>query len=174
MPNLPVLIVVGVIVSAVLYYLFQRKSVPVRKVTHEYFNRVWIWPTGSHTRWEAELDLIMPGADKKVGFHSETLHEEVDLECPTDNEVAFCKRWMENLDGLFQLTKPAIEDAWGEWIKKEMPNDWRTVLSLDGFSVPKDGDMKQPWGITYFCEPANHYFYINIRDGKAFLASVDG
>lgn len=174
MPTLPVLIVIGAIVSAVLYYLFQRKNDPVRKVSHEYFNRVWLWPPGSHTRWEAELDLAMPGADKKVGFHSETTHEEVNLEGPSDKEVAFCKGWMVNLDELFQLTKPAIEKAWNDWVKKEMPNDWRSVLSLDGLSVPKDGDIKKPWGVTYFCEPAGHYFCIDIRDGKASLASVDG
>ena len=174
MLGLPVLIVVAAIACAVLFYCFQRRKDAVRSIPHQYFSRVWLLPPGSHTRWEAELDIAIPGADKKVGFHSETTHEEVNVEGPTDIEVAFCKERLSNLDELFQLSRPAIEEAWNEWVKREMPKDWRTVLSLDGFSVPKDGDVKHPWGVTYFCEPAGHYFSIELREGKASLGSVDG
>lgn len=146
----------------------------MRQVSHEYFSRVWLWPQGSHTRWEAELDSAFPGTDKIVGFHSETLHDEVAEPNPTEEEVAFAKARMSDLDELFENARPAIEEAWRQWVKKEMPSDWRTVLSLDGFSVPRDGDMLQPWGITYFCEPVRHYFSIDFREGKASLASIDG
>jgi hypothetical protein len=168
------LLVVGAIAVAVIYYLIQRKRDPVRKVSHEYFQRLWIWPPGSHTRWEAEIDVAIPGADKKVGIYSETLHDQVPAEGPTEAEVAFCKHQMNNLNGLFDLTRPAIAKAWKDWGKGEMPNDWTTVLKLDGFSVPKDGNVKEAWGVAWFCEPAGHFFMIELREGKASLASVDG
>ncbi len=171
----PVIVLfLGLIAIGVIVYVVQRKRNPVRKVPHEYFGRLWLWPPGSHTRWEAELDQSIPGAGASVGFHSETTHDEVDLEAPTDIEVAFCKDWMSNLDGLFLLTKPAIEEAWRDWVEEEMPSDWRDVLSLDGFSVPKEGDPMNSWGVTYFCRPAGHYFSIELREGKATLESVDG
>ena len=168
------LIIGGAIVCAVVYYLLQPKQAPVRKAPHDYFNRLWLWPPGSHTRWEAEIDVTVPKADKKVGFHSETTHGEVGAEQPTDAEVSFCKRWMDDLDGLLAFTRPGVEEAWKNWFKKDLPDTWQSALTLDGFSVPKDGDTKQPWGVTWFCEPAGHYFNIRIRDGKASLESIDG
>jgi hypothetical protein len=171
----PVIIVVaGAVTVAVVYYLVRRKNDPARKVPHEYFRRLWIWPPGSHTRWEAEIDVTIPGADKKVGFHSEALHDQVSAEGPTETEVAFCKHQMSNLNELFEFTKSAIAEAWKDWGKGEMPKDWTTFLKLDGFSVPKDGNINEPWGVAWFCEPAGHYFMIEVRGGKPSLASVDG
>ena len=172
--ELPSLIIAGAIGATVVYYLIQRKNDPIKKVPHDYFHRLWIYPPGSHTRWEAELDVEIPGADKKVGFFSATLHDQVAAEGPTDAEVAFCKRLMGNLNELFELTQPAVAEAWNDWGKDEFPTDWTTVLKLDGLSVPKDGNIKEPWGVTWFCDPAGHYFAIELRDGKAWLESVDG
>ena len=169
------MMIIGAIVfCAVLYYLFQRKKPPVKKISHEYFSRVWLWLPDSHTRWEAELDVSKRGVNEQVGFHSETTHAEVAFEEPTEKEIAFCKSRMANLDELFELTRPAVEEAWEEWVGKKMPRDWRNVLSLDGLSAPKDGDITKPWSVTYFCEPAGHFFCIDIRGGKATLSSVDG
>lgn len=174
LPDLPYLIVAAAICAAVIYYLVNRKKEQVAKVEHPYFSRVWLWPPGSHTRWEAELDLVLPGADRKVGFSAETTHNEINIDAPTEAEVAFCKERMADLDQLFELSRPAIEEGWNAWVKNEMPKDWRTVLSLNGFSTPRDGDINKPWGVTYFCEPAGHYFSIEFRGGKPHLESVDG
>ena len=170
----PTLILAGAFVCSVIYYLIRRRIDPVRKVPHEYFSRLWLWPPGSHARWEAEVDVALAGANKKVGFHSATTHQDVMAEGPTDAEVRFCKQHMANLSGLFRLTKPAVDEAWKDWVKGEMPEDWTTVLSLDGFSVPKDGNAKEPWGVTWFCHPAGHFFSIEFREGEPVLASVDG
>lgn len=141
-------------------------------VQHDYFDRLWLWPPGYHTRWEAELSV--PGTSKTVGFHSETTHETVPFDGPTEAEVAFCKRWMSDGNALFEFTRPAIEVAWKDWVETAMPEQWQTALSLNGLSVPDDGDIKQPWGVTWFCEPVGHYISIAIRDGLPFLESVDG
>src|SRR5262245_38057563 len=154
MSDLTVIMLALAIAGAFVYYLFRRQKTPVRKIPHEYFNRLWIWPPGSHTRWEAELNLTIPGIDKKVGLHAEATHEDVTAEGPTTEELAFCKARIANLDELFQIAKPAIEEAWHAWVKKDMPDNWREELLLDGISIPKNGDIKQPWGITYFCKPA--------------------
>lgn len=168
------LVLLGVIAVGVLVFVVQRKHNPVREISHEYFNRLWLWPPGSHTRWEAEIDPTISGADATVGFHAETTHEDVNINGPTEKEITFCREWMSNLDGLFMLTKPAIEEAWKDWVKGEMSNDWKDALSLDGFSVPKDGDSGNQWSVTYLCKPAGHYFCIGLRKGKATLESVDG
>jgi hypothetical protein len=118
--------------------------------------------------------VAVRGADETVGFHSEALHDQVSEEGPTDAEVAFCKRQMSNLNELFELTKPAIAEAGKDWGKGEMPKDWATFLRLDGLSVPKDGNANEPWGVTWFCDPARHFFMIDVRNGKPSLTSVDG
>lgn len=172
--NFPYVMVAAAIFVAVAYYLADRKKQRVVRIEHPYFSRVWLWPPGSHTRWEAELDLSLPGVDEKVGFSAETLHGERELDGPTEAEVAFCKEHMAELDRLFELCRPAIAAGWKAWVKEEMPKDWKTALSLNGFSVPENGDIKKPWSITYFCKPARHYFYIVFRDGRPQLESVDG
>src|SRR5512139_681228 len=97
-------LLLGLIVIGVIVYALQQRRAPVRKVSHDYFSRLWLWPPGSHTRWEAELDQPASGADVKVGFHAETTHKGIDVDGPIDEEVAFCKDWMSNLDNLFLLT----------------------------------------------------------------------
>jgi hypothetical protein len=173
-PEFPILVVIGAICAAVIYYLINQRKERVVTLEHPYFSRLWLWPPGSHTRWEAELDLGLPGADEKIGFSAEATHDEVNIDAPTEAEVAFCKDRIADLDRLFELSRPAIEEGWNTWVKKEMPKDWRTVLSLNGLSAPRDGDINKPWGVTYFCEPAGHYFSIAFRDGKPHLESVDG
>jgi len=172
--ELPSLIVAGAIGFAVVFYLLRGKNCRARRAPHDYFQRLWICRHGSGTRWEAELDVEIPGADRTVGFHSAALHDQVAVEGPTDPEVAFCKRAMENLNELFELTRPAIEEAWTEWGEGKLPEDWTTVLKLDGLSVPSDGNIKEPWSVVWFCNPAGHYFVIELRGGKASLASIDG
>lgn len=139
------LVLLGVVAVGVLVFVIQRKHTPVRKISHEYFNQ--LWPPGSHTRWEAEIDPTISGADATVGFHAETTHKDVKINGPTEKEITFCKEWMSNLDHLFMLTKPAIEEAWKDWVEGEMPN-WKDALSLNGFSVPKDGDPGNEWSVT--------------------------
>ena len=173
-PGPPKYLVVAAVVAGVIYFLTLRSKSPVRKVPHEYFKRLWIWPPGSHTRWEAEVDASVAGTDKTVGMHSEALHDQVSTEGPTEAEVAFCKRQIGDLNGLFELTRPAIAEGWKQWAEGEIPQDWATVLTLDGFSVPKDGNVSEPWGVTWYCEPAGHYFSIDVRGGRPTLSSNDG
>lgn len=169
-----IIIILGLLVVGVIIVLMRAKRSPVQQIPHEYFDRLWILPPGSYARWEAELDMSTAGIDGNVGFHSKVHQEADEAEGPTEKETAFCKEWMSKLDELFLLTKTAIEDAWKDWVNEDMPADWRDVLSLDGISVPAEGDFLNAWGVTYFCKPAGHYFSIEILEGKAVLESVDG
>jgi hypothetical protein len=109
-----------------------------------------------------------------VGLFAETTHEELAIESPTDAEVAFCRRWLGDLDGLFELARPGLDKGWNDWFSTDSPAAWRGNFKLEGFSVPKDGDPRNPWQMTWLCEPAKHSFNIEMRDGKSSLASIDG
>ena len=174
MPTLPLLIVGAAVAAAIVFFFLQPKEPRPRKVPHDYFDRLWLWPSGSHTRWEAEVDLVVPGVEKMVGLHAETTHEDLSTEEPSDAEVAFCQKWLADLDGLFQLAQPAIEGIWSDWVDHAIPADWRADLLLVGLSAPLNGDGDHPWEVSYFCGPAAHYFTVEMRGGKAVSLSVDG
>lgn len=145
-----IIITLGLLVVGVIIVLMRAKRSPVQQIPHEYFDRLWILPPGSYARWEAELDMSTAGIDGNVGFHSKVHQEADEAEGPTEKETAFCKEWMSKLDELFLLTKPAIEDAWKDWVNEDMPADWRDVLSLDGISVPAEGDFFECVGCYVF------------------------
>jgi hypothetical protein len=169
MSKTPVIVALIAVGCAVLYFLFQKRKEPVRKVPHEYFSRVWLWPPGSHTRWEAELDAGPPGTSKTIGFYAEALNDEASTPGPTDAEVTFCKERLSRLDELFELCKPAIAKAWHARSIFPTPDDWRSDYVLDGLSAPKDGDPRNPWGVSYYCSSAGRTVSVEFRNGEPHL-----
>lgn len=166
-------IALAVLIVVVFKLVRHRKPQP-RKVEHEYFHVLWLWPPGSHTRWEAEIHAPSVELAESLGLCSETTHEEVAIEAPTAVEVAFCQWWLKDIDGLYELARPGLEKGWRDWFATEPPTSWRGQFKLEGFSVPKDGELKQPWEMTWYCEPANHHFSVELRDGLSTLTSIDG
>ena len=141
-----------------------------QEVSHPYFQRLIYFGSKKaiDCYWEAELPL--PGSpEERIGVNMTGT-----AQGPTEEEVGFCKRTLENLDALFDLCRPAFEGQFQTWAKQPMPVNWRDSFRLDGFQVPIAGDISNSWEVCYFVEPAGHYFTAVFENGQIIDVAVDG
>ncbi len=162
------------IILGLVYWFKNRSGEKVIKTNHEYFSRLWLWPKGEHTRWEAEFDIESKLSNKTVGLHAEDNYEVCVTPEPTSEEVDFAKHYLSNLELLFPLLEQGVRQGWKEWFKEELPDGWQQEFVINGFSVPRNGDSMGNWGITLFCNKAGHYFCLAIENGISRLESIDG
>ena len=162
------------IVFGIIYGFRNRGSEKVIKTDHEFFSRLWLWPKGEHTRWEAEHDIQSQYTDGTVGLHAQDNYETSETAEPTVDEVQFSKKYLSDLRLIFPFVSEGIRQGWKEWFHEELPDNWENEFIVDGFSVPACGDINNQWGVTLFCEKAGHYFNIVINKGVPQLESIDG
>lgn len=167
-------LIIMAIVFGAIYWFQNRNNEEIIKADHEYFTRLWLWPQGEHTRWEAEYDLESKYSNGTIGLHAEdnyhlSLHPE-----PTNEEIDFAKVYLSNLELLFPEVLTGAKQGWCEWFKEELPENWETQFTIDGFSVPVSGNNNNKWGVMLYCDKAGHYFDISIENGHSKLESIDG
>ncbi|MEQ5834939.1 hypothetical protein [Marinobacter sp. NFXS9] len=162
------------VLFGLIYWFRNRGSGKVTKTNHQYFSRLWLWPKGEHTRWEAEFDLDSELSDKTVGLHAEDNYETCGNPEPTSDEVAFAKHYLSDLELLFPLVESGVRQGWKDWFNEDLPECWQKEFVVDGFSVPRNGNARDTWGITLFCEKAGHYFCLVVENGVSTLESIDG
>lgn len=162
------------IVFGIIYWFRNRGGEKVIIKDHEYFSRLWLWPKGEHTRWEAEYDIQSQYTDGTVGLHAQDNYETSETPEPTVDEVQFSKRYLSDLRLLYPLVLVGVRQGWKEWFQEELPDNWENEFIVDGFSVPTGGDVTNQWDVTLFCEKADHYFNITIKDSLSQLESIDG
>ena len=140
-----------------------------REATHPYFSRLTYFGFRDEEKgyWEAELQL--PDSERRIGVTMDGTKDG-----PTAEEEAFCRRTLSDVESLFEKCRTAFENTYLSWVKAPMPADWRAVMYLDGFAVPRDGDESNDWEVCYFVEPAGHYFTAVFRNGFVDHVSVDG
>ena len=142
---------------------------------HNYFSRLWLWPEGDYTRWEAEFDSESIFADNGIiALYAEDNYKVVLDPEPTKEEIAFCEKYLSDLSLLFSVAHEGVRLGWKEWFNEELPVNWKNKFKINGFSVPVKGDFNSYWLITIYCPKAGHYFNIGLEKGKANLESVDG
>ena len=61
-----------------------------------------------------------------------------------------------------------------KWTKEPFPSDWRLSFTLDGFSVPRHGDVDGKWDVCYFAAPTGHFFTAQFDGGRVTRVVVDG
>ena len=141
--------------------LFGRRR-PV--LDHPFFGRLTFMPGGY---WEG--DLVVPGLPERVGLVVPA------PECgPSDEQTAWCRGVLADLDGLFARCRPVFDGAFEQWAQRAFPADWREEFSLVGLGVPADGDDAAAWDACYFVAAANHYFTAYFEDGRPAHLTVDG
>ncbi|WP_041522009.1 hypothetical protein [Gilvimarinus agarilyticus] len=128
-----------------IYWYRSRGSGKVIKTNHEYFSRLWLWPKGEHTRWEAEFDLESELSAKTVGLYAEDNYETCVNPEPTSDEVVFAKHYLSDLELLFPLVESSVREGWKDWFKEDLPECWKKEFVVDGFSVPRDGNAIDAW-----------------------------
>ncbi|WP_261841988.1 hypothetical protein [Aliamphritea ceti] len=173
--SLVILLVIALVMGFILAVYNQHTT--AKKITdakHEYFTRLFLWPQGEHTRWEAEQDVVSGLADGVVSVAAEDNYQQVSGAEPSDAEVAFSKRFLGNLSLLLPYAQEGVRHGWQTWFQEELPADWQRFFIIDGFTVPVGGEIDKPWEITLYCEKAEHYFCVAVRDGRSQLLSIDG
>ncbi len=163
-----------VIVFGLIYWFKYTGGEKVVTIEHDYFSRLWLWPKGEHTRWEAEYDLQSAYSDGTVGLHAEDNYEIIESPEPTIEEINFAMEYLLNLEQLFLIALEGVKEGWSKWFHEELPHNWEGEFIIDGFTVPANGDTKNTWGITLFCYKAGHYFCLSVENGKPKLESIDG
>lgn len=146
----------------------------VLKIKHDFFSRLWLWPRNEHTRWEAEFDTPSKFARKRVGLHAEDNYELEQAAKPSENELAFCTKFLLNLEHLFLPAKSGLAEGWRQLFREELPEKWMTEFCVEGFSVPRNGDFNDKWAITFYCLKADRFFIVEVKQGIAILATIDG
>ena len=142
----------------------------VRELSHPYFGKMTFFgfkKEPSKSYWEAEVSL--PGSNERIGV---TMAGTPDG--PTPEEEQFCRRTVSDLDGLFEKCRPAFEPTYLSWVKKPFPSNWREAFKLDGFTIPESGNPAKPWEITYYVQPAGHWFTAVLERDVAIRTDVDG
>ena len=162
------------IIFGVIFWFQNRGGEKVEKTEHNFFSRLWLWPRGEHTRWEAEYDLESKYSSGTVGLYAEDNYDSLGTPEPTNEEVAFSKKYLSNLELLFPLVVSGVEKGWSDWFHEDLPQNWESQFIVDGFSVPADGNINNQWGVTLFCDKAGHFFSLNIESGVSTLESIDG
>ena len=140
-----------------------------REATHPYFENLVYFGFKDEQKCYWESELLLPNGQGRIGVTMQGTKNG-----PTEAEVAFCRRTLSDLDGLFAKCRKAFEATYEPWVKAPMPADWRSVMTLDGFWIPRDGDESNDWEVCYFVEPAQHYFTAVFRNGRVERVDVDG
>ena len=167
------LIILGFIVG-LGYVILQEYWAKGQRAEHDYFSRLWLWPAGKETRWEAEIAIASPYASQTIGIVAEDNYDLAQSPEPTTAEIRFCRMLLANVEDALAQSKDALAQGWTEWFREAPPTQWENEFKLDGFSVPIGGDSSNDWGITFFCVTADHYFHVGIQNGRATLEQIDG
>ena len=162
------------IVFGSIYWFRNRTGEKVIITDHEYFSRLWLWPKGEHTRWEAEFNTKSEFSDGTVGIHAQDNYETIDTPEPTEKEIEFSKIYLSDLKRIFPIVGDGVRQGWKEWFQEDLPDNWENEFVVDGFSVPVNGDAQKEWSVMLYCGKAGHYFSIDINNGISELESIDG
>jgi hypothetical protein len=108
-------------------------------------------------------------AGKKIGVTMRGTAEN-----PEPSEEAFCRSLLSNLDALFERCSGAFRDAFETRLKRPFPSNWHVAFTLDGFSVPPNGNQLLPWEVCYFVEPVGRCFTAEFKHGTVCNVIVDG
>lgn len=172
---LMILLVIAMGAGFVLAIFNRGRSVGrIINAEHEYFTRLFLLPQGEHTRWEAEQDVVSGLADGVVSVVAEDNYQLIPDAYPSAAEIAFSKRFLGNLSLLLPYAQEGVAQGWQTWFQETLPDDWQRYFIVDGFTVPVEGDIDKPWEITLYCERAEQYFSVSVRDGRSKLFSIDG
>lgn len=137
--------------------------------SHPYFKSLVYFgsKTSGHSYWEGEVTVPSTG-------ESIVATMKCTKQGPSDQEVAFCRWVVSDLDSIFETCRAVIEPEYLKWAKNDLPDDWRSEFKLEGLQVPVGGDKCLDWGITYFVLRAGHWFTISLERGAPVHVSVDG
>ena len=140
-----------------------------RETSYPYFGQMVYFGHRDPAKCYWETELSHPDLEKKIGV---TLKGTPNGPEPSEEE--FCRMVMSDLNSLFAKCSDAFRAEFARWTKESFPSDWRESFTLDGFSVPRHGDVNEEWDVCYFATPTGHFFTAEFEQGRVARVVVDG
>ncbi len=138
------------------------------RVTHPVFGPMIFYDFGTKgSYWEAEREV----EGRTIGVIING-----DQAGPTEDQVAFYRGAIGDLDGLFQRVAGIIAPEYESWVGSPLPRRWRDAFALSGITIPQDGKDTEEWDIGFDCltDPKGHTFTIAIEQGRPTTVAIDG
>lgn len=122
-------------------------------------------PLGGY--WEVTPPGFARPVSTDLGFDAEG--------SPLPGEVAWLEAFLGDLDGFYARIRPALAAEYAHWVGGSPPDDWRAAFRLDAADPPGlDDEDPAAWQVSYWCEGAQHWFNVRLRDHEVIGVEVDG
>jgi hypothetical protein len=138
------------------------------KLTHPVFGPVLFFDFGAKgSYWEAE---------REVEGRTIAVIIEGDETGPTDDQVAFYRTAIGDLDALFQRVAGIIGPEYASWVGAPLPERWRDAFAFAGITIPRGGEDTGPWDVSFDClaDRAGHMFTVAFERGQPTTVTIDG
>ena len=143
---------------------------PPIEMNHEFFGKI-LFMGGDIPKeddyWEAELEI-------KEAKEPITVLIKTGKEGPNIKHIAFYKKYVSDLDTLFDKCWPIFEIDFQQWSGKPFSGKWRDDFELMSIEIPREADENNEWTVGYFVDAANHYFTARFISGKPKYNEIDG
>jgi hypothetical protein len=148
--------------------LFGEPPKPPKELIHPFFGRCLFEEIGDNrSYWEAECDL----EGRRISVFIDG-----DETGPTDQQVAFYRNVVGDLDGLFRRVADVIAPRYESWVRAPLPNNWREAFALSALGIPPSGSDAEDWEVSYDCltDRAGHLFSVQFEQGRPVSVTIDG
>jgi len=143
---------------------------PPLEMEHDFFGKIFFMGgdiSVANDYWESELKI--EGAKEPL-----TVLINAPKKGPSEDQAAFYKNVISDLDALFNKCWPIFEPDFSPWTNKEFSGDWKEDFELMSIEIPKDGNENNEWSVSYYVDAANHYFTARFENGEPKYNEIDG
>jgi len=139
-----------------------------QQLQHPVFGKLLLITTKTGAYWEGEPTV----EGESIGLALETTKGEP----PTEQQVEFYQRIINDLDATFSLAAPLLVPEYEKWLRAKFPENWREAFKFSGVSVPVGGLSSNPWELSCECisDRAGHLFTCYFEHGIPTHVSIDG
>jgi hypothetical protein len=101
--------------------------------------------------------------------------ETTDEDPPSDDEVAFYNRIINDLDAAFEMVAPHVVPEYEKWMKRQFPSNWREAFQFAGIGIPLRGNGDNPWDLTFELRADKKGFLFNcyFENGHVVHIGID-
>ncbi len=140
---------------------------PEAYIDHPFFGRMGFFPSKNGDYWECSL--VLDGNDLSIMVDAGAAG-------PSPAQEEFARNILADPGVLFEKVKPLLSLEYERWLRRPLAGSGEEAFALSGFTVPKSGDVLEPWDVSYECpeEPGGHLFTAYFEAGKASHTTVDG
>lgn len=147
-----------------IFDVFRQKPDLVHPIYGElFFNR-----KGENKFWYSDDCIEINGHEVYVTFNA-------DIEGPSENQTIFLNTFMSNIKGEIERVKPFLVECYESWGEGSLPESFEEVFSIEGITLPEDGDGNQEWSVSFGCKyDESHIYIVHYENGVPSWCAADG